>query len=802
MFPLVEDEGRTEYPFPPMPPTATDAVEPSSSSSDTLPSGPSRIGSRSSRSSPAPRPNSPRDRDYAYDREQSWAGTGGKAKLLARLMTRSERDANHYRSMFMLANERLEHETRRADDAEQRAIDTLQRLRQARDQIAQAQSDVARANEETRLWKLRLDEAQREILRAQEIVDRLEQDKLDAEAEAARARTLARKLKEEKVIARAREEGRRQGFQEGLSRGREMSYYEARAAGIPSRNEPRRYAQRPAVVDDMSDEEEEEQEENATGSGSQPEEIIPITRSPPPQTWRPSSRSEGTRSTMRSPPRQPTSPIRVRSPHIAAPSPVHPNVPTPATTPNPIPIPDPGAGRSQSRRDGRISPIPIHNAAPSPSHPPVDIPPDNWIPYMSSDNVIELPPPHEMTKPLTPRASSPSLIDSTMRVPANYEQPVRARDYAYTAGAGPSQGQPPHTSHGSAFSPLSKASTTISQYEIVSSRGDQGRSASHSRSRSDVLAGLREMISSPSGRSKTPARQSREDRPIQSPRGPRPKELMTEVYNAAHPETFARSQTPARSKTPARPETPGRSGTLDKLFKKRWRNRTSTSSGVPDIQVESPSSKQVSPVTSAGTISQPHMLSPEASHADLPSLEVMQSYIAPELMDSKDKRGLPPLPGANSVGPDGVPILQEGQLPPGFIPFTPSIHQPVIPPSSRSNTPYTPIYAERDQSSSSRTDSTRTRTTSSSRRSAGGGTPKPATPKPRSGSTYEEAPLPPGVVYPGPPGRGPTPGTTTDGPLPLSPSRSTTPGGRKGSLSAALSPLSIPQLLSPLRMPL
>ena len=141
------------------------------------------------------------------------------------------------------------------------------------------------------MWKLRVEEAQREILRAQEIVDRLEQDKLDAEAEAARARTLARKLREEKVIAKAREEGRRQGFQEGLNRGREMTYYEARAAGIGPRSEPRRHYRRQEVVDDMSDEEEEgQEEENATGSGSQPEEIIPITRSPPIETWRPPPR--------------------------------------------------------------------------------------------------------------------------------------------------------------------------------------------------------------------------------------------------------------------------------------------------------------------------------------------------------------------------------------------------------------------------------------------------------------------------------------------------------------------------------
>lgn len=191
------------------------------------------------------------------------------------------------------------------------------------------------------------------------------------------------------------------------------------------------------------------------------------------------------------------------------------------------------------------------------------------------------------------------------------------------------------------------------------------------------------------------------------------------------------------------------------------------------------------------------------SHTDLPSLEVMQSYIDPNLIEGKHKRGLPP-PDDQLAGPGGVPVLHEGQLPPGFMAFSPvmpqhATSQPVIPPTSRSHTPYAPVYAEADLSSSSRTDSTRTRSSSSSRRA---GTPKPTTPKPRFGPTYEEAPLPSGVVYPAPPGRSPTPGATPGMPHLPSPPRSTTPGrGRQGSLSAALSPLSMPQLLSPLRTP-
>lgn len=54
-------------------------------------------------------------------------------------------------------------------------------------------------------------------------------EKHDAEEEAARARTKARQLQEEKIVMLAREEGRRQGFKEGLSRGRRIGFEEGRS---------------------------------------------------------------------------------------------------------------------------------------------------------------------------------------------------------------------------------------------------------------------------------------------------------------------------------------------------------------------------------------------------------------------------------------------------------------------------------------------------------------------------------------------------------------------------------------------
>ena len=130
----------------------------------------------------------------------------------------------------MVTTERLDNERRRADKAEQRAIDALHRLRAANEATALARAETARANETLGLYKLQLEHAQREIHRAQDIVNQLERERAEAEAEAARARTTARKLKEERLVEQAREEGRKEGYKEGYSRGKNMGYFEAKAS--------------------------------------------------------------------------------------------------------------------------------------------------------------------------------------------------------------------------------------------------------------------------------------------------------------------------------------------------------------------------------------------------------------------------------------------------------------------------------------------------------------------------------------------------------------------------------------------
>src|SRR6201999_657948 len=65
-------------------------------------------------------------------------------------------------TLLMLTSERLDKETRRANDAERRASEAISLARSANEAKLIAQRDATRANEELRLYKLQYDNAQRE----------------------------------------------------------------------------------------------------------------------------------------------------------------------------------------------------------------------------------------------------------------------------------------------------------------------------------------------------------------------------------------------------------------------------------------------------------------------------------------------------------------------------------------------------------------------------------------------------------------------------------------------------------------
>ncbi|KAH9938046.1 uncharacterized protein B0H18DRAFT_965246 [Fomitopsis serialis] len=324
---------------------------------------------------------------------------------LLKLLVSEDMEVKQSRRTLETALERLQGETQRAQLAEQRALDLAARFKQVNDARIIAQRDADRLAQELRLYRDQLDVAQKELLKGEDLMKDLEAQRDDAEAVAARARSTARRLREQQLVTRAREDGRRMGYQEGLQRG-----YEEVGMTPP----PRLDARLPSgsrMEGDMDD--------------------------------------DGDETGRVTPSRQYTSGV------LNLPSP-----PTGAIPPNPRSdvdtLDDPGPSRRRHAGDypdagvqgqsgpqswppppnmdeeGFTRPIPIRTASPAPHHPSYTVLPDNYVPSVGSDNNILLPPPHELSRP----PPTTRQTDDTMRAPPTLSQGV-SQDYAHRRPASP-----------------------------------------------------------------------------------------------------------------------------------------------------------------------------------------------------------------------------------------------------------------------------------------------------------------------------------------------------------------------------
>ncbi|KAF7332370.1 hypothetical protein MKEN_00118800 [Mycena kentingensis (nom. inval.)] len=141
------------------------------------------------------------------------------------------RSSSNVSSLLLAATERLGQETNRANDLETRCTEVLSRLKTVVSEREELRRDLAKTSEELRLYKMQLDFAQKEINRAQAVVEGVDKARQEAEEQAARDRTIARRLVSERAVWVAREEGRSEGFKEGLRRGRRWAYEVARQQG-------------------------------------------------------------------------------------------------------------------------------------------------------------------------------------------------------------------------------------------------------------------------------------------------------------------------------------------------------------------------------------------------------------------------------------------------------------------------------------------------------------------------------------------------------------------------------------------
>ena len=297
-----------------------------------------------------------------------------------------EREASDLRRMLLSVTEQLKQESQRADDNERRAREAIQRFKAINEARAAAQQDASRATEELRLYKLQLGHAQQEIYKAQNILDSLEAQRHDAEASAAKARSVARKLKEDTLMDLAREEGRQLGLKQGLARGRRLGFEQARST-TSDRHDSEAVLNEPDHQDDV---------------GSLTPTSVPAIIVEPPLD----PIGEDMLDFPMSPP-APTSPNPEIFPHREAPPPG--DLPPPVTT-----------------------------NTPSPSHHPNNIiPQDGFIPLAGNDSVIRLPPPHEMASPVSPSSPVLERPASVGAAPLMVPDPGVRRDRAPTEPGSP-----------------------------------------------------------------------------------------------------------------------------------------------------------------------------------------------------------------------------------------------------------------------------------------------------------------------------------------------------------------------------
>ncbi|OSX55865.1 hypothetical protein POSPLADRAFT_1063390 [Postia placenta MAD-698-R-SB12] len=314
------------------------------------------------------------------------------------------------------------------------------------------------------------------------------------------------------------------------------------------------------------------------------------------------------------------------------------------------------------------------------------------------------------------------------------------------------------SNRGAPFSPQSKTSTTILQYNLISARNGNGNSRSSGSGSRDALTNLQQMIGvvQPQSRSEKLRVRERERAAWEDEREWAAQEGDQQAMAPQGP-AMAMDDPPAQAPELVRRERERKSGAgtpLEDLFKKRFRTRrqSGSSGGIPNIMVESPTTATVSRASTIAAANQPHLLSPEMHQLSLP----LPADAADFAVSDSDPRPLPPLPEFYLTTPSTVGIADEVEqhLPAGFVPMGAA-----DPPHDF-------------------------------------GAPKAKGPR----YSYEVAPIPPGVVHPNPPGRrSTTPGRRSATPhaaagvaLPRSPSSTPSACGRRGSLSGHLSLLSLP----------
>ncbi|KAJ3500998.1 hypothetical protein NLJ89_g9539 [Agrocybe chaxingu] len=354
----------------------------------------------------------------------------------SRTRSRSASDS----ARLLLTTERLNSALARAANVEKQLTDLMSLFKTTYEAKVELERDLTQVRAELNGYKVMLDVAQNEIDRAQEVVDRLERQRVEAENEAVRARQSHRKIQEARAVELAMEEGRRLGYEEGVQQGRNLNqlydYMDSQAESRRAKrdgDEDREVARSTRDGFSLSGS---STSRRSRRSSSRSVDAPQLQRPISAPRSRPRSRSGSVTAPTEHPHGTPPDVMRYSDllpvPTLSTPPPIR----VPSTQPQPAPpmppeqpplMPHPHVhhrDRSNSRPETidvndntPIRPISVHNHSPSVIHRPIVLPPDNYIPTMGANSMISLPPPHELSLPVAPEAPA------TRPVPPSQSQP-------------------------------------------------------------------------------------------------------------------------------------------------------------------------------------------------------------------------------------------------------------------------------------------------------------------------------------------------------------------------------------------
>ncbi|KAJ3977380.1 hypothetical protein EV361DRAFT_34343 [Lentinula raphanica] len=357
---------------------------------------------------------------YRRERESTYKGLGHR-ELLSLLIEHEYESSKMRKTLYMVFSQ-LEAETQRAAEAESQVKVYRDRFQQLNADKVAAERESRTLEEELTLYKIQYDLAQKEISKARETVLNLQTELGSAEEVAKKARGDARRVKEALDVWKAREEGRRQGFEAGWKRARaEFGIGNAQHVIEYDNEYPVNFPplEPTSFMNDDTSETQDGEDTISYRTFPPPQQQVlvqnpvfpvapppaPILNNPPGQTisepfTRDSSHSEH--------PQHPSSLQFPRPPSTA------PGMATPAIQMYSLPIPPanqvefdnrpPLTGRRHTTKPQPWYPEPAVPRAPSPR------PPDNYIPAVSEDGHISLPPPHELSHhPPSPQPSVNAL---------------------------------------------------------------------------------------------------------------------------------------------------------------------------------------------------------------------------------------------------------------------------------------------------------------------------------------------------------------------------------------------------------